>query len=320
MWLKNLGFVSFNKLQTRESNKTLPKVGTFEWDLAGPSYLRPLIGNSPNKPGFIVCDLFLGREISENGISPFIIKCKTLNSLNIGKCLQVFVADNYCEEAFKMVKNIGAIPATTNNLFGEEIANGLKYLIQILSEVAKNVISTDDIEKLFDKLGKIEGASINLRGALFEFIVANIYKEAFSPSFIKTNEIIIAHEYNKTIEVDIIAEKSNRSITFIECKGLGKNNILSEDYIKIWLQSTVPALRYSFLKISKYTKYNFIFQLWNTGIISQESEALINKAIKNTSKYTIEYLDKDKILAFAKQTKDAKTITLLKKFYIETDI
>ena len=112
-WIKNLGLVSYHLLKDRDSQE-LPTVSTTVWDLAGPSYLSPLIQVSNNgavKQGFWACDILLGKEISEDGLQPFIKKCIALRSLkNVGKCMQMFVADKYQLEAFNLAKTSGFSP------------------------------------------------------------------------------------------------------------------------------------------------------------------------------------------------------------------
>lgn len=114
-WSRNLGIVSYNAVETREDEglESLPKVGTFNWDLAGPSYLFPMrrYTDTELKPGFFVCDLVLNGMVGVDQLQGFVNKCVTLRSLKkVGKCLQVFVAERYSDEAFSLLREKGIIP------------------------------------------------------------------------------------------------------------------------------------------------------------------------------------------------------------------
>ena len=67
-WARNLGFGSFDKFELRTNADRQPRVGTFQWDMAAPSYIGGLATWAPGttpKPGFVVFDVLLGRDISD---------------------------------------------------------------------------------------------------------------------------------------------------------------------------------------------------------------------------------------------------------------
>ena len=127
------------------------------------------------KPGFIACDVYLGDgPVDKNGIQPFINKCVKLRMLrNIGSCMQIFVADEYAPDAFQDLKKHGIIPATPSNLFGEEVGEGLTVLFQVLRDATRKAIDPESFDLLFRTLGKIKGEATQLRGTLFEYLVAD---------------------------------------------------------------------------------------------------------------------------------------------------
>ena len=109
-WSRNLGIVSYNKTKLRTINSA-PTVGTFYWDFTAPSYLTPLISGGKGlktKPGFLTCDILLEKNITVHSMKAYLKKCETLNRLNnIGKCLHIFVAENYSTEALKRQSPFG---------------------------------------------------------------------------------------------------------------------------------------------------------------------------------------------------------------------
>ncbi len=75
-WSKNMGLSSYNKIGVRSDEKTRPTIGSFVYDLAGPSYLLPLKGQG-NNPGWLIADIFSGSTLDENHIAYFIKKGPT---------------------------------------------------------------------------------------------------------------------------------------------------------------------------------------------------------------------------------------------------
>jgi len=317
-WIRNLGLASYEKVAIRGDAIDAPKVGTFAWDLTGPSYLSPLVDWSDagqKKPGFITCDVLLGTEIDENGISPFLRKCQTLNSLQrIGRCLHVFVADNYSKSAFKAIKDKGYIPATPVTLFGEDVAKGLTQLTAILVQAAHASVRPEVFNELFNGLGRIEGVATNLRGTLFEFIVAELARQILGAT-VSLNKAF-KDEHNNKAEVDVVAIKSNRSIHFIECKGYQPAGTLEDADIERWLKNRIPLIRKQAMTNSEWRNLEFHFELWTTGRFTEEAITSIEAAKKITKKYTIDYLDATRVAACAAQSRDPSLIATINQHFL----
>src|SRR5690625_6523245 len=135
---------------------------------------------------FVMCDVSISSEVTEDGLRPFINKCDGVRGLkNLGRCLQIFVADRYTSSAFTLAKRKGVIPATPETLFGKEVAEGLRSLIETLEHAATNHFSPAKLDKLFKSLESIEGATMNLRGSLFEYLCAEIIRQRLPHALIK---------------------------------------------------------------------------------------------------------------------------------------
>lgn len=319
-WIKNLGLVSYHLLKDRDS-KELPTISTTVWDLAGPSYLSPLIqvgNNGAIKQGFWACDILLGKEISEDGLQPFIKKCIALRSLkNVGKCMQMFVADKYQLEAFNLAKTSGIIPATPESLFGLEVAEGLKNLLKTLQNVAGIIkIEPEKINTIFDQLGRIEGASGNLRGAFFEYLAARIIEKAYN------TEKIILNRICKTLdgliaESDIIVELKGGEILFIECKGHQPLGIVEHYEVERWIHKRVPTLRKYALEHTEWKSKPLCFALWTTGKFSDQSLGLLKTTSESTNKYQLEYLDGLQVRELISSSKDKDIFKTYQKHFYE---
>lgn len=318
-WLKRLGIVSYGKVATRDA-EALPRVGTFAWDLTAPSYLGPMVKTArdgKDKPGFVACDVHLGEVVTVEGVRPFINKCRTLRSLrNIGPCLQIFVAAQYEGEAFQLLKANGIAPATPANLFGEEVAEGLLELSRVLNKAAHTFrIDPVEFDALFKKLGSIEGAATQLRGTLFEYLVADMFRKTGAQ--VTMNRIYRADD--KKAEADVIAVRGNLSVTFIECKGHSPYGETPHEEVKRWLQHNVPVF---FKAINTHPDWQNLpvkFEFWTTAPLSAESLTMLEKAKAeiNPARYAIDWRLGPEIHAMCKATKDDGLTTAFRKHFMK---
>ncbi len=322
-WLRNLGFVSYDRVSTREE-VAKPTIGTCAWDLTAPSYLSFMSkfdkkGNP--KPGFVACDILLGHTITEAGIRPFINKCKTLRNLkNIGPCMQIFVADNYSKEAFVLAKKSGIIPATPINLFGKDVADGLIALTAVLKQAAQASVDPEAFEVLFKKLGKIEGAANQIRGTLFEFIAAHILRKTISSHVLmnRTYKTEVGDVVKET-EADVICINGDVSALFVECKGYSPYGTIPDDLFMHWLNHQVPVL----FKVARlhpdWKNLQLCFEFWATGALSEDALDAFQKAQAtiNPRKYTIDLKRGPDILDMCKKTKDKSLIAAFQGFYFK---
>ncbi|WP_231717409.1 hypothetical protein [Vibrio coralliirubri] len=320
-WAKNLGLVSYNMIKTRDS-KEQPIVSTTVWDLAGPSYLAPLIQHSKDdatkpKPGFFACDILLGNSLSPDGLQPFLRKCNTLKSLkNVGRCMPMFIAEDYYSEAFQQAKAVGIIPATPESLFGSDVAKGLRSLLLTLKDAAMAItIEPAKFNQLFESLGKIEGAAGNLRGALFEYFTASVVENTYNTDRTRLNFTCKTSDARKA-ESDVVAELRNGEILFIECKGHQPLGTVLHEEVERWLYHRVPTLRKYALEHTEWKSKKLSFALWTTGQFSEESLELLKTVSEQTRKYNLDYLDAVQIKEVVNNCNDKEILrTYLKYFY-----
>ena len=317
-WLRKLGIVSYGKVEIRQE-KTRPTVGTFAWDLTAPCYLgcmvkSPIAGSV--QPGFVACDIYLGAAVDSTGIRPFIKKCVTLRMLrNVGACMQIFVANNYSEDAFMLLKKNGIIPATPRNLFGEEVAEGLTTLFQVLEKAAKQVIDFEKFDQLFRTLGKIEGATSQLRGTLFEFLVEAVARKNVATQ-VQRNRIFKSID-GKEAEADVIAIRENQSITFIECKGYNPDSEIPDNDLKHWLHHSIPVFFKEIKSHPDWKNLKICFEFWTTGSLSDEARTIFETAKKTIkpSRYKIELRVNTQILRICESTKDNGLVNAFRKHF-----
>lgn len=314
-WLKKLNIASYKKLAFgRSENRQM--VNGFFWDISAPSYIVPLISYTPDsvKPGFIVCDVSLGNKVTETTISPFLNKVKKSQFSNKqGKCMYMLVAEEFTEEAFSLAKKAGVIPATTRNLFGKEVEETLKSVISVFSHLASFIDTPEQITELFSRLDKIEGAVGNLRGTLFEFIIAESLRHLY-PN-IELGKKLKSTTDNKKYDADIMVTKPYETLV-IECKSGYPNTQLAHEQVERWLHEQVPNM-YRTLSNEGGSNKTFRFELWSTKTLKHESIELIQKVSNQTKKYHVDFKISDDIRHEVSESNRPELINLLDQHFLK---
>jgi hypothetical protein len=183
-WARKLGAASYDRITTRDDEGDVPRVGTFAWDLAGPSYLRPIVHHDQNgkpKPGFLVCDAVLGGEVlNEAAVAAFVRKCSLLGALKkLPPVWPVLVAQGYSREAFRLGRSHGIMMATPDLLFGRDVAEGLAKLLRTLSRAAAMAVQRPEVvDELFRSLGADRRGRRQLEGRTLRDACRSLCREA----------------------------------------------------------------------------------------------------------------------------------------------
>ncbi|MDR5879411.1 hypothetical protein [Caballeronia sp. LZ032] len=247
--------------------------------------------SSRPKPGFIVLDVLLKDEVDLNDLSPFIYKCRSLRQVRGVRTMQFFVAHRYTLEALDAIRREGVVPATTESLFGTDVARALMELSATLTQAATQAVEPEKFTQLFEKLGKIEGAAGTLRGALFEFVIADVMRRTVAGANITMNKIY-RQDGKDVAEVDVRVVVPGQQIRFIECKGLLPGRLLSDSDVEAWLNKRIPTVRSQTLDNPEFRNLALTFELWLTGELSPEADAKIEamRASVDPKRYAIKVL------------------------------
>ena len=279
-WLRANRLGSFHKIAIRGENHPL-KVGQFQWDLTAPCYLHCLRTPKLNQ-GFVAADVFL-EYLDIHQIRYFIRKVQTYHrTSNSGGILPILLADRFSNDAIKEGGKAGIMLVTPESLFGRPVAEALRQLIQTLEQVSYVVVEdSDQLFDLMDKVSKIEGRSLNLRGILFELLSAYIAGRIFGGYQI---DIGVTHTHSNSgrrAEMDVVC-RGHDTAYVIECKGLGPNGrITLEDVIK-WLRK-IPVAKDFIAQRFGSTKHKVTCLFWTTGQFSDDAlEKLKDEKQKRT--------------------------------------
>ncbi|MCJ2032710.1 hypothetical protein [Methylobacterium sp. J-068] len=320
-WAKNLGLASYNKIEVRDEQPDNPRVGTFSWDLTGPSYLQPMRRTNKQgkiQPGFLVCDVALtGGVPHEVIVNSFIKKISTLQRLNLSTpILPILITDGYDREAFSAGRSHGIVMGTVKSLFGHDVARGLDILLRVLTSAAATAAqSPEAITEIFSKLSTIEGAAGNLRGPLFEMIVGFCVKRVEGGS-IEIGDRVTNPSNGAKAEIDVRLTRENKQFHCYECKGYHAGNRVNLAEVEKWAKEKVPAI-YGYMKShGTFKDYKASFNFWTTSSFNDDAaEFLVNYA-KRTKKYSIGFKDGKAVRQYAAEASSKSIIEILDQHYL----
>jgi hypothetical protein len=319
-WMRKLNLSSWEKHAIRRHGEKPPESSTFAWDMTCPSYLLPLTQWKAGKvqPGFVVCDVFIGN-VSRDAMGVFLHKCASLRHLkNLAPVLPIFVADRYDRQALKNARDAGIIAATTQTLFGAEYADAQRELTRVLSNALSGSLAVGQLADIVKRLSKVEGALGNLRGALFEYIVADIARHETAGVKVRMNHRCRGED-GLEVEVDVWLLDDTSTARFIECKSHRPGSTVDDGEIERWLKKRIPAVRHYLNDLSKLQKVpKPVFELWVMGELSDESIRRIDRTRDaNKKQFDIDVVNADNVLIRAGAVGNGSLSSTLKQLFIE---
>lgn len=321
-WLSQMGMIGYESAKIR-SGQAQPEFGQFHWDLTAPSYVYPFVHRVPGAdptPGFVVADVSIGGELTLPQIRHFLRKCEVIrHQKNQRPFLSMVVANHFSGDAFKEIRRVGCMPVTLQNLLGEKLAEALNGLITMLTNAAQVVASKPEaIYDLFSRLSSIEGAAANLRGPLFELVVAHCVgqKEGGSIDIQKA----IRDPGNQTLtDIDVLRLKIKQEVTAYECKGHFGDVEVGLPEVEKWFKTTIPRIRNYFMDQDQYRDLRHRFEFWTTGKFHPDALAFLH-SVKGTKKFSVDWKDGNGVVQYASEAKAGNLCQLLKEQYVRHPI
>jgi hypothetical protein len=214
-------------------------------------------------------------------------------------------------DALMALRQRSVLVGLVRNIFDDDLADLLRRLIDTIdhaAQVAKN--DPDSIAMLLKGLTRIEGAAGNVRGAMFELIVGHYF--ARDGRWIDIRKTF--REENKQGEIDVFAMKPRVEAVFVECRGKSSSAVLTEPEVHKWLADRIPLIRSHYLQIEDFPQAH-LFELWTTGTIDPTALVELERAKKETKKYKIDFLDRDRVIERLKVAKLTKLVEMVEEHY-----
>jgi len=283
------------------------QVGQFKWDLTGPCYLLPLRA-SKREHGFVVADVFTDDRLDVPHIQYFIRKVQIYEKTsNSGGLFPIIMADSFTGRAMTEGHKAGLMLATPNSLFGRHTASAIISLTKTLVRVATNVAIDDgSFYKLLDQLSEIEGRAGNMRGIIFELVVAYVAARQYSGRI----DLRVIHTHRKNgakAEIDVLCVRDSKDVYMIECKGKVPGSTVSLREVEHWL-SRLPIMRDYVANRPDLREYRQTYAFWTTGTFEPDALKKLIYEQQQRTKRPIEWKDGEAVRKVAVQLK-LKSIT-----------
>ncbi len=286
-WIGNNGIGSYDSIEIRGDRYPL-EVGQYLWDLTAPSYLHAVKRNS-KKNGFVVADVFCGGQLNKHSIRYFVRKVQTCQKASQNCTLfPIIMADEFTTDAFTAGHRNGLMLTTPENLFGRTIARALGGLVETLNTAATNTaVDFHRLCHLIEKLSEIEGRAGNLRGILFELIVAEIARRKYGGK----TAIGIVHaepENGNQVEMDVVCETDRNEIRVIECRGKSPSSEVKRDEVQCWLRK-LGTMRNYVASQEHLRERRQLYEFWTSSEFEGDALRLLEFEKEKRTKYPIKW-------------------------------
>jgi hypothetical protein len=162
-------------------------------------------------------------------------------------------------------------------------------------------------------LSSIEGAAINLRGALFELIVGHLVLKGEGTSI--DIGVKVRNSKGERAEIDVRRVKGEHELVIYECKGYQPSTQINLGEVKLWIEKKIPIIRNSLLEESRFKNINMSFEYWTSGEFSEDARVFLEKKSNETNKYNIRWKDGKDILNYARKIKSSSMVDTLNQHY-----
>jgi hypothetical protein len=302
-WARKNGMASYNAIVIRGEKKQR-FVGPYMWDLTGPSYLLPLRGGDATgkKPGFFVADVFAGH-LEKRDIGYFLKKVQGLRATtNVGRVLPVLFAQGFSGEAITYGHSIGVVLASPQTLFGKHVANAFVDLTKTLANAAAAVSKEPSrLIELLENITEIEGAAGNLRGVLFELIVAFLVRN--EGSSIDMGRKAHDPDTGRSADIDILLVKGNRQCITYECKGKGPSVSVTLAEVNDWIRR-IPIFKKHIRSQQSLANNDLRFEFWTSGDIDDDALEKLKYEKARRTRDSIDWKDGIQVREFSQKNRD----------------
>ena len=169
----------------------------------------------------------------------------------------------------------------------------------------------DQALRIFEKLNELTGSSLNLRGALLEFMAALHFKqEGYS---VDVREQVKLADGRGT-DIDVFASKREKLVC-VECKGKMPGNLVGEEEIDSWLNRGLVATK-EWLRENHPGK-QIRFEFWAPSGYDKAAKKLIRRTNKSHIRQPIAFLSSDEIVNALRESSGVKVAQSFNQHFVK---
>jgi len=316
-WFAKTNLASFGKIRKRGDVETV-EFGGYSWDISAPSYVTGLREYKDNKPlpGFLVGDVWLRESVSAFSIKYFLEKVDAIIS-NKGNrpIIPFFAYSNLDPVALGELRSRGVMLIHIKSFFGKQYGHALLGILNAIENIQSNVVNhpteTADLFKIVMQMG---GANNNLRGVLFEFIIARM--TVLQGNFLVGMRHKLKGEFGDNItDIDVLSKRERVSLYAHECKSLENGKLYSDKELEDWEDRTLPKLCKWVKEFNKKTESSYELKILFcvSTDFHFDCQTRIEKIKSNLKKHEIEFLNGEQIKNVFRDNQETEMIEIYEK-------
>lgn len=236
-WLQHCYLLPPEARNVRSSFSSATAFNQNWWDINGPIYVGHesiATSTSSKNNNFLVADFVSYRQATIADAEAFIARVSDVRrrwkSL---KLHPLFIASRFSEKAWRVLRKNGTAAIPASDVFGKHLSELLRLFEEALESKNAEDLSVAKISDLLElsKEAPLEDGLIgNLRGAIFELIVAMYYRNLGYD--ITLQKFVRKPDEQLEFEIDVVAVKADKQAILAECKGRSSGTVEDSDEIK----------------------------------------------------------------------------------------
>lgn len=238
-WIRNSFLVAYESNTVRAERLSAVTFNQTYCDFHGPIYFGPFAKTPPlrrrkDEAGFMFGEILGYRTFTINDAESTLERVDSIGHRwkTVSFC-PIVVAPSYSKQAWSELRSAGVIALTLRDVCGANVDELMRRFWQALNVNEATDEGLSDIEKaLHLASGTIisDGFVGNIKGALFELLVALAYRAAGFDTTLQ--KMIRKPDEDEEFEVDVVATKADAKCKLVECKGRHSRYTESRDDVE----------------------------------------------------------------------------------------
>jgi hypothetical protein len=239
-WLRENALVSDSGTTTASQGRPANYL-SLPFDLVGFSFLTGLAGRDKNGavPRAVVGDCLL-EECNLPYARSFAARVEQCAAKNGAWPFAFVISERFEHSAFMYLKKSGVATWTQSQLLGKKTSEAIQRVLAIAEDlIQQREIDPGAFAEIFEGLDSFSGPFGNLKGTLFELLIAYLFHR-------RTGNSRLAWEIkddHHTYDVDVFASHNTQAYA-VECKGIKADAVVSNGDVQRHFRYRLPLARH----------------------------------------------------------------------------
>jgi hypothetical protein len=320
-WVRNCYLVAYDSHTIRASETSIVDFNQTHWDFHGPVYFGPFseskaLTRASQGGSFVVAEFLGFRQFTIVDCQSTIERVRSIgHRWKTTSLIPIAVAPAFSQDAWNQLRAAGVIAATVRDVFGPNIEELLRRFCKAIASDAPTAQNLDEIEQsLVLTKGTVasEGLLGNLKGALFELIVAlGLRADGYDTTLQK---MVRRPDVGEEFEIDIVATRSESLCKLFECKGRREGYTERRHEIERHFNNRCRAASdpFGWNVTAGYKAVEAIFV--STGALDEDAENYV-RTTKESHGISCSHMDRQDLLNYLMTVGQPRLVELVKNYY-----